>query len=327
MYKQALDALILQKKLPKSILIYGECPFLRDIYLKKISSIYGEKEDRLTYYFDEYDYKSAKNFISQSSLFGNANILIIKSEKKIPKKELDSLIKICHNSQNSFFILEYFGPDANAKDIAKAFSKKFSADFVRFFKPNHHEAISYLLKYSKKISLDIDRYAVEQLYNLQNEELSLSVKELEKLAILDKKIDSKDIDYFSFGLGTTTIEKLMEQFVLKKDIKSIVYDISEMANANEILIINSIENFLTQLFLFHIYIKSHGNFNVIDILGYPLPPQLANKRAELSIKIKLPTYKKLFYELTNIELTLKKSTHIDKDSFFVSSLIKLQSFL
>ncbi len=327
MYKQALDALIAQKKLPKSIMIYGDCEYLRDTYLKKISSIYGDKDDTLTYYFDEYDYSSAKNFISQSSLFGNSNILIIKTEKNIPKKELETFIKSCHISQNSYFILEYFGASNKAKDISKLFSKKFSADFVRFFKPNIYEAINYLQEYAKSIHLSIERFALERLYSLQNENLSLCVKELEKLSILEKNIDFDDIKRYSFSFGVASFDRLMYDFILKKDIKRGIKELLEASNSNEIFIINSIESFITQLFMFHIYIKSHGNFNSIEILGYPLPPKLAKERADLSIRIKLPTYKKLLCELTEIELTLKKSTNIDKSSFIISSLIKLQSFL
>ncbi len=327
MYKQALDKLLMQKKLPKSVMLYGDCTYLRDIYLEKIASFYGPKEDRLVYYFDEYDFKSAKNFISQSSLFGNLNILIIKSEKNIPKKELEALLKVCQANKNSYFIFEYFGTSAKAKDISKIFSKKFSADFVRFFKPNSYEAVNFLQEYAKNILLDIDRYAIEVLYRMQNEELSLCVKELEKLSIMKKKIDARDVERYSFGLGIATLDKLMEQFILKKDISDIISQMQETVNSNEVFIINSFENFLTQLFMFHIYIKSHGTFNAKEILGYPLPPQLASKRAELSIKINLSIYKRLFMELAKIELTLKKSTQIDKNSFFISSLIKLQSFL
>ena len=327
MYKQALDKLLSEKKLPKSIMLYGDCTYLIDTYLEKIASFYGPREDRLVYYFDEYDFKSAKNFISQSSLFGNLNILIIKSEKNIPKKELEALLKVCQANENSYFIFEYFGTSAKAKDISKIFSKKFSADFVRFFKPNGYEAVNFLQEYARNISLNIDRYAIEVLYRLQNEELSLCVKELEKLSIMEKDIDARDVERYSFGLGVATLDKLMEQFILKKDISDILNQMQEMVNSNEVFIINSFENFLTQLFMFHIYIKSHGTFNAKEILGYPLPPQLASKRAELSIKIKLSTYKRLFMELAKIELTLKKSTQIDKNSFFISSLIKLQSFL
>ena len=327
MYKQALDALIQNNSLPKSLMFYGECSYFRNTYLEKIASIYGSKNEQLRYYFDEYDFKSAKTFISQSSLFGDKNILIVKSEKTIPKKELEILLKNTQNNENSFFLFEYFGDDKKAKDITKIFNKKLSADFVRFFKPNSYEAINLLIDFSKKIKLDINRYAVEHLYKIENEDISLCFEELKKLKNLDKPISISDIDKYSFSLGVSDMESLMEKFFKKQDIKELINEFLEFSNANEIFIINSLQNYLSVLFMFYSYILSYGNFDTKAILGYALPPQLAKKRADLSIRIKLPVYKALFAELSEIELKLKTDTHMDKTSYFISSLIKLQTFL
>lgn len=327
MYKQALDTLLQKNSLPKSLMLYGECSYYRNYYLEKIASIFGSKEEQLRYYFDEYNFQSAKTFVSQSSLFGDKNILIIKSEKTIPKKELEVILQNCQKNENSFFLYEYFGDDKKAKDIAKIFSKKNGADFVRFFKPNSYEAVNLLLNYAKEINLDINRYALEHLYNIQNEDLSLCLEELKKLKNLDKSIEVNDIDKYSFSLGLADMETLMEKFFYKKDIKELVGEFLETSNANEIFIINAMENYFSTLFMFYLYILSHGNFDAKAILGYPLPPVIAKKRADMSIKIKLPVYKQLFIELSKIELKLKTDSHIDKTSYFISSLIKLQTFL
>ncbi len=327
MYKQALDTLLQRDSLPKSLMLYGDCIYYRNYYLEKIASKFGSKEEQLRYYFDEYNFKSAKTFVSQSSLFGDKNILIIKSEKTIPKKELEVILQNCQKNDNSFFLFEYFGDDKKAKDIAKVFNKKNSADFVRFFKPNSYEAINLLLNYAKEINLDINRYALEHLYNIQNEDISLCLEELKKLKNLNKPIEVNDINRYSFSLGVADIETLMEKFFYKKDIKELIEEFLEMSNSNEIFIINAMENYLTTLFMFYSYILAHGNFDAKAILGYPLPPVIAKKRADMSIKIKLPIYKKLFIELANIELKLKTDSHIDKTSYFISSLIKLQTFL
>ncbi len=327
MYKQALDKLIQNKTLPKSILLYGECLHFRTLYLEKIASIYGSKEEQLRYYFDEYDFKSAKNFITQSSLFGGKNILIIKTDKNIPKKELEALIIGCQKNENSFFIFEYFGDDKKAKEIAKNFTKKYMADFVRFFKPNSFEALNILTSFANEIKLDINRYAIEHLYTTQNEDLSLCFEELKKLKSLNQPISVLDIDRYSFSLGLSGIESLVERFFSKGNIKEIIEELMEISGSNEVFIINSMENYLSTLFMFYTYILSHGNFDAKMILGYPLPPQIAQKRANMAIKLKLPTYKLLFRELSKIELKLKTDTHIDKTSHLISSLIKLQTFL
>ena len=327
MYKQVLDTLIQKNSLPKSLMFYGQCPYYRSSYLEKIATIFGTKDEQLRYYFDEYDFKSAKTFVSQSSLFGDKNILIIKTDKTIPKKELELLLKSCKTNENSFFLFEYFGDDKKAKDIAKVFTKEYKADFIRFFKPNSYEAINLLVNFAKEIKLDISRYAIEHLYKIENEDISLCFEELKKLKNLDKSISTSDIDRYSFSLGISDIDNLMERFFKKEDIKELMSDFLEISGANEIFIVNSLQNYLTTLFMFYSYILANGTFDAKNILGYPLPPQLAKKKADLSIRIKLSIYKTLFTELSKIELKLKTDTHIDKTSYFISSLIKLQTFL
>ena len=198
---------------------------------------------------------------------------------------------------------------------------------MRFFKPNVYEAINLLLNYAKEINLDINRYAIEHLYTIQNEDLSLCFEELKKLKNLDKPIQTSDIDRYSFSLALSDMETLIEKFFYKKDIKELISDFLEIGSTNEVFIINSMENYLSTLFMFYSYILTYGNYDAKAILGYPLPPALAKKRADMSIKIKLPVYKRLFTELSNIELKLKTETHMDKTSYFISSLIKLQTFL
>lgn len=95
----------------------------------------------------------------------------------------------------------------------------------------------------------------------------------------------------------------------------------------EIRIVNAIQSHVSQLFLFHAYIKLHGAFDAKAILGYPLPPQLAAQRSQHSIKIDLATYQKLASQLVDMEYRLKKVGNIEKSSYLLSSLIKLQSYL
>jgi DNA polymerase-3 subunit delta len=71
----------------------------------------------------------------------------------------------------------------------------------------------------------------------------------------------------------------------------------------------------------------HGTFDARAILGYPLPPQLAKQRADHSIRIDMSSYKNMLEHLAKSELALKKMKNIDKNSYLISSLIKLQSYL
>jgi DNA polymerase-3 subunit delta len=278
-------------------------------------------------YFDEYHFNSAKNFIAQSSLFGDRNILIIKSDKSIPTKELEVLIELCTKNESSYFIYQFFGEDKKATTSTKPFEKASHALFVRLFKPELGEALSLLEHHAHKIGLSINRYVLQHLYLVHTEDLSLCVNECEKLSLLEREITIQDIDTLVYGLGSVSLEHFIGKLFEKKDIAEIFERIIEGEGIEEIRIINAIESHLCQLFLFHTYIKLHGSFDAKAILGYALPSPIAAQRSNQSIKIDLPTYQKLFELLLRTEYTLKKLSNVDKNAHLLSSLIKLQSYL
>ena len=80
MYKNELDKHIQNKTISNNFILFGESSFLIDRYTKLLTNIADASV--LTYYYDEYEFNSAKAHLSQASLFGGQNILIIKSEKK-----------------------------------------------------------------------------------------------------------------------------------------------------------------------------------------------------------------------------------------------------
>ena len=326
MYKRDLDGLIAQGNLPAALLLYGE-PFFTDFYAKKILPLWGEKENVLSFYFDEYHYESAKNFIAQPSLFGDVNILYIRSDRKIPKKELDTLVSLTVKNPNSYILLHFSGDDRVAKDIAKSFTKKKGGDFVRFFKPNMGEAIAFMRQEAERLGLEIENFALQHLFMLQNEELSLCMNELEKLSLLNKPITVSDIDTHVYGMGKVSLDGFIVKLLQKADVKEDLSKLLEATTNDEIRIINAVTSYVTQLMLFHIYIKVHGRYDAVEIIGYPLPPQLVKERAALSIKFKLSVYKKLLKHLLLCEHELKYGQQIDKNSYLISCLIKLQTFL
>ena len=326
MYKNHLEALIKQNKLPKSLLLYGE-DFFSGMYIKKLLPMITVSDNTLAYYYDEYDFVSAKNFISQPSLFGDINLLYIKTDKKIPKKELDTLVDIAFKNDISYFYLEFLGEDKLVKDITKSFSKKKNSDFVRFFTPNIGESISLLNLRSREIGLDIDSYALRELLKIQNNNISLCMNELKKLTILDKKVQSADVIEHVYGVGEMVLDDFIYKLLAGEDIHEDLKSILESGSSDEIRIVNTITNFISGLFLFHSYIKAYGAYDTKAILGYPLPPFLAEKRASLSIKIPIKTYEKLYMELLSCEYSLKCEQNIDKNSYLYASLIKLQALL
>lgn len=328
MYKREYEGLLKAKKIPKASLFYGVCTYQNNFLLHEaLRLLEAQKDEKLLLYFDEYHFATAKNFIAQSSLFGDRNILIIKSDKVIPAKELESLVELCSKNESSYFFYQYFGDDAKIKTASKAFDKKGIAAFVRLFKADYNEAISMLMEDANKHSLSISRYAMQHLYMVHMEDLSLCVNEFEKLSLLGRDIQINDIDLHVYGLGTVTLDSFIAKLLDKKDIKEDLERMSISDGHDEIKIINAIENYITQLFLFHAYIKLNGSFDAKAVLGYPLPPQLANQRSTQSIKLDLATYKTLLNLLLDAEFRLKKSSNLEKSAFLLSSLIKLQSYL
>jgi DNA polymerase-3 subunit delta len=324
MYKRDLERLLDSNTLPKAIFVYGECDYQNNLFSNKIIQKYKDEEDEvLLMYYDEYDYSVAKNHLSQSSLFGGKNILHVKSDKVIPKKELDNLIALCKKSDNSFFLYQYFGDQSKAKNITKSFGK----DFVRFFKANQNEALALLQMKANELGLDIDRYALTHLYMLHMEDLSICVNEFQKLLIFDKTITTVDIDNLVYGLGSVSIDAFIEKLLNKSDIKDELISLEQKGSMDEVRIINAMQNYISTLLMFHLYIKTYGRFDAKEIVGYPMPPQIAQKKAAMSIKIDLNTFKTILIELNNAEFELKKSKNLDKESFLLSTLIKLQSYL
>ncbi len=328
MYKKDFEQLLHVKKTPSSLFFYGECDFQNNYFAQKTLESWNASEDeKLLLHYDDYNFTTAKNHLSQSSLFGGNNILIIKTDKVIPSKELDTLIALAHKSSESFFIYQYFGDGTKAKKISSSFSKNNGGDFVRFFKPNMGEALTLLNTKAKEIGLNIQGYALQHLYLLHSEDLSLCVNEFEKLSLLNREVLASDIDRLVYGLGTVGLDEFISKLLKKEDIKVSFLNLCESGISDEIRVINGIQNYLSNLLLFHMYIKIHGNFDARAILGYPLPPQLAKQKADESIKIDLKTFKEMLELLLNAELKLKKLKDLDKNAYLLSTLIKIQKIL
>ena len=320
MYKNELDKHIKNNSISNSFVLFGESNFLIDTYTNKLTNI--EDASLLKFYHDEYDFNSAKAHLSQASLFGGINILIIKSEKKIPKKDLDVFIDFCEKNQDNIFIYAYTGSDH--KTYTKAFNKK-STMSVRFFTPNQGEAIFIVSQTAKEKQVDIDNYTITHLLSIHNGDVSLACNELDKLKVYDRTISIKDIDNLVFGLAQINIDDLIKKILLKKDFKAELQNILEHGE-DEIRIITAITSYLTQLYMFNIYIRVNGTPNALEILGYPAPKSVVNEKASLSLKFKLHTFYKLHELLLDSELKMK-SSNVDKGAILLSTLIRIQQLI
>ena len=97
MYKREFDNL-LANKLAKAVLLYGENEYFLNYYIEYYIKSLNIKDEALILNYDGYDFNQAFHYLSQSSLFGDINLLIIRSDKKIPKKDLEALLSITNKS-------------------------------------------------------------------------------------------------------------------------------------------------------------------------------------------------------------------------------------
>jgi DNA polymerase-3 subunit delta len=322
MYKNEFDNLIRNKKLSNSFVFFGESAFLIDMYTKILTNI--EDANIISYYHDEYDFNSAKAHLSQGSLFGDRNILIIKSEKKIPKKELDILCDLAAKNSENIFVYAYYGSDHKSYNNAKSFAKTKTMS-VRFFHPKEYEAQNILLQIAEQKGIKIDKYTLSHLLKIDNGDIALAANELDKFRIFDREITTKDIDSLVYGLAEINLDDFITTILQKKDFKNDLKNILEHGE-DEIRIITTLTAYLTQLYMFNIYIRINGAPNALEILGYPAPKFVVEKKAAVAIKIKPQIYYKMHQLLLKSELEMK-SAHIDKSAILFSTLIKLQKII
>ncbi|NPA60036.1 MAG: DNA polymerase III subunit delta [Epsilonproteobacteria bacterium] len=322
MYKNIFDNHIKNKTISNSFVLFGESLFLIDRYTKILTNI--DDASTLTFYHDEYDFKSAKAHLSQSSLFGGQNILIIKSEKKVPKKELDIFIELCEKNKDNIFVYAYYGNDHKTYN-AKSFLAKVSTMVVRFFHPNQHESISIISQVAKEKNVNIDNYAISHLLNIHNLDISLAYNEIEKFKIFDKEITTKDIDNLVSGLADISIQDLIKTVISKKDFTHDLTNILEHGE-DEIRILTSLTAYFTELYMFNIYIRVNGVVDAIEVLGYKPPAYIIKNKSELSLKFKPKTYYKLHSLLLDSEMKMK-SSNVDKEAILLSTLIRVQKLL
>ncbi|MBD3799348.1 DNA polymerase III subunit delta [Sulfuricurvum sp.] len=321
MNRQDLDRHLHNNSAPRAMALFGESHFLIDRYAHRIAQIEGASV--LSLYHDEYDFNTAKAHLSQGSLFGDQNLLIIKHEKKLPKAELDTLIELVGKNPDNTFIYCYYGEDVKGIDAA---FKGSHAGSVRFFHPFATEARAIVMQEAQAQGIQLDNQAAFHLLDIHNNDLALACNELSKLSILGKPIGMKEIDEHVFGLSEIKLDHFITRVIEKKEFLPSLRHLLE-SGENEIQLLTAISGFLTQLYLFNSAIKIHGVADSALVLGYKLPGFIEKERAALSIKISLEGYKRGINFLLDTELKMKSTGSPDQESLLLSALLKLQMIL
>lgn len=325
MYQREFDQRIKQT-LAKAVLFYGENDYLVDFYINMYIKKTDAKESMLSLYYDEWNFEQAKNFLSQTSLFGGTNLLVVKHEKKIPKKELDILIALANKNADNYFLFGYSGVPKDAKSMQSAFTDKKGGVWLRFFEPNIRDGVATLQQKAQIIKLDIDHYALQHLMLILNNNLALCANELDKLAILGIKVTSKDIDRLVYSTAPLATEQLLIDLFNKKPITDTITKLLDLGE-DEASLLRSTQYFVNQIFLFHAYIKLNGHIDSAAILGYKLPKQIEEQKAQLALRVKSAALLKIFEHLLESELIMKKAPATQREVLLYSMLIKLQGYL
>ena len=300
--------------------------YLVDYYMDLYKDTLDAKESMLTLYYDEWNFEQAKNYLSQTSLFGGTNLLIVKGDKKIQKKELDQLVTLANKNADNYFLYGYDENKTAAKSLQSSFTEKKGGVWVRFFEPNINEGIAILQQKAQKIQLDIDHYALQHLMLLLNNNLALCANELDKLAILGIKITSKDIDKLVYSTAPLATEQLLIRLFNKEDITDTITKLLDLGE-DEASLLRSTQYFINQIFLFHAYIKLNGHVDSAAILGYKLPKQIEDQKAQLALRVKSSALLKIFEHLLESEIAMKKAPATQREVLLYSMLIKIQSYL
>jgi DNA polymerase-3 subunit delta len=325
MYQREFDQR-LRQGLPKAVLLYGENEYMLDYYANMYKSKLDASESLLALYHDEYSFDQAKGYLSQSSLFGGTNFLLIRSEKKVPKKELETLIELTQKNSDNHLLYLYEGSASNARGLQSSFTDKKGGVWVRFFEPNVRDGIALLQQKSQEIGLDIDHYALSHLMTLLNNNLALCINELGKLAILGTKIESRDIDRLVYSTAPLAIEQLLIDLFNKKEIDTTLTKLLDLGE-DEYSILRATQFFVNQIFLFHAYIRLNGQPDSKEILGYKLPRHIEEQKASLALKVKTSALLKIYEHLLETELSIKRPGGLDTESLLYGALIRLQSYL
>jgi DNA polymerase-3 subunit delta len=325
MYQREFDQR-LQQSLPKAVLFYGDNDYLIDYYIGLYKSRLDARESMLTLYYDEWNFEQARNYLSQTSLFGGTNLVIVKHDKKIPKKELDILVGLANKNSDNYFLYGYEGTAKDAKSMTAAFTEKKGGVWVRFFEPNIRDGISTLQQKAQEIGLDIDHYALQHLILVLNNNLALCANELDKLAILGTKVTSKDIDRLVYSTAPLATDQFLTAIFEKKPVTEMIGTLLEIGE-DEFSLLRSTQRFVNEIFLFNAYIKLHGTPDSAEILGYKLPKQIEEKKARLAMKIKPAALLGISEHLMESELEMKRPNGVNKETLLYGTFIKMQRFL
>jgi len=300
MYKKEFDSL---KELPKTVFFYGD-----EFYLQQYEKMLTDKfqnENILKMSYDEYDYENAKIHLSENSLFGGENVLIIK-HNKIPAG-LDKLFK----NKNSYLFFFYYGNKI----------PKYAKTFVRFFNPDIRDLIKFIDEKSKKFEITITQEA--KIFLIKSIEPMFLEKEIEKLSVYKKDINVNDVKELVFLYKEDTFEDIIVSILKNEDFEQKLKNLLIKVDFGRFL--SALTRYIKDLYIYHLYIKKTGNSSLKGLLGYQLPFDIEKQRVSLAVKFKEKDYYKLLKNMLNFELRMRLGKSIP-EALFWEAIVYLKTF-
>jgi len=320
LYQREFNKILESGNIPKALMLFGEVHFLIDRYFKLIKERINPDEVTIFYNFD-YSFESARGSISQGSLFANTQMLVIKSEDKLPTKELKELIKTAQQSENSWFIYLFYGD--NFKDNQKAFGDK----FVRFFNPKPYEIKDIIFSEVGKRDFQISEDGVEKLIYLKNSNLALIVSEIEKLANYGKKsLEAQDIIKLVSPSGDVELDRVIGYFFRSGDFGKLVKYVS-LHGVDEVMVVAYMSKFVEELYIFRSAIEMGESLSSLSLLGRKLPPQVEREKIAMGRRFNLIQIEKFLFTIMRSEVEFKSGEVGDKTSLLVERLIEIAKII
>ena len=319
MYRNEFDNHLRQNRKFNAYMFYGQSTFLVEHYALKVAKLHGQSDEIEKLYFDDYDFKYAKDKLLQSSLFSSNNILLIKLEKKRPKKEVEELIEACNINPDSTVIFSCLG-DSDFKTMGNYFSEKTNSVSIRMFSPSNPEAIRLLESEAKNLNINYEISALNHLYFMHKNDLSLCMNDLSKLSILEERITQEIVNTHCFGIGNVSFEEFLNNLIEGKDISDDLHALLD-EGVNEIYLLTQVTSFVQQLFMISSYARAFGAPNPKEILGFVPPKDIWNKKSKLAINIKPEVFQDMLEYLLDIELEFKTSK-IDNQNLYLQACLR-----
>jgi DNA polymerase-3 subunit delta len=303
MYKKDFDKL---SKIPNYCVFFGNFFYLQE-YEEKIFELFKE-DNVLKLYFDEYDFETAKTHLSESSLFGGKNVLLIKHDK-IPQ----NIEKLTDYAKNDSYLFFFYYNHKNPEIFGK--------NFVRFFDPDLREIMESINKWAARYNLEISNEA--KTYLATSVESAFIKKEIEKLSLYSSSVTLNDVKKLVFQYKEESFEELFVTILRGKDFYENLLNMLETVDFTRIT--RFLINYIRDLYTYHLYIKKTGASSLEGLLGYKLPYHINKQRVELAIKLKEKDYFELFNFLLGKELEIRRNEK-NKEALFWEIICYLKTF-